>query len=390
MNILRFINVVIFVMVFMFVNSVYGEMKITLDHFIESDGIWKGEDNNYYLVDSGKRNGSGTNVFTEIEISSDGQSFKKKKALVFGTYQQWVQVDLAQIVENFPVKVWEYYIKGDKAIFNNRELSLEGFLNGDGMWKADNKYYTVAVDEAKGKSSYVLNEVSMTDKEFDKNNDRFSTSDKEIEKIVSVGLTKAEKMGYNLAPIYVQHIRSSDIVTNFKFTPKLKQNASHFPEGATMFINVGNIPAKIENVILQKGEYGAKKGDRFIKLSNKAYKSSPRIETSKSKISSAVETAILPSFKFSLQGNNEVRIKNPNDFKVTVGLRSGKKGKDFDVPSNGVSSVYIPDGGYDIYFVYSNKPDALFQGDSFTLSNNGIEIQVVKVVGGNYGIHQVK
>ena len=86
----------------------------------------------------------------------------------------------------------------------------------------------------------------------------------------------------------------------------------------------------------------------------------------------------------------EVRVRNPNDFRVTVGLRQGAKGKDFVVEGNGQASAYVPDGKYDIFFVYSNKPNALFQGDSFTLDGNGVEIKIVKVVGGNYGIRQVK
>lgn len=100
--------------------------------------------------------------------------------------------------------------------------------------------------------------------------------------------------------------------------------------------------------------------------------------------------AILPIFDLTLTGQNEVRIKNPNNFEVTVGIRSGNLGKDFVVSTHGVASIYIPNGDYEIYFVYSNKQDALFQGDSFTLHDNGVEIQIVKVVGGNYGIRRVK
>ena len=85
-----------------------------------------------------------------------------------------------------------------------------------------------------------------------------------------------------------------------------------------------------------------------------------------------------------------MRVKNPNDFKVSVGLRKGNSGKDFEVSANGTASVYVSDGSYEIYFVYSTTPDALYQGDNFTLSNNGVEIQIVKVVGGNYGIRRVK
>ncbi len=50
----------------------------------------------------------------------------------------------------------------------------------------------------------------------------------------------------------------------------------------------------------------------------------------------------------------------------------------------------MPNGRYDIYLQYSSDPEGLYQGDSFTLSNNGVEIQIVKVVNGNYGIRKVK
>jgi TPR repeat protein/WD40 repeat protein len=99
---------------------------------------------------------------------------------------------------------------------------------------------------------------------------------------------------------------------------------------------------------------------------------------------------LLPEFKRELIGMNPVRVRNPNNFSVTTGIRSGERGKNLVVPPNGVRTIYVPNGRYDIYFVYSNKPRALFQGDSFTLNNNGLEIQIVKVVNGNYNIRQVR
>ena len=104
----------------------------------------------------------------------------------------------------------------------------------------------------------------------------------------------------------------------------------------------------------------------------------------------ALSTKMLPEYSAELVGNREVRITNPNDFAVLAGVRSGKSGTNLTVPANGQRSAYVPDGRYDIFFVYSSKPDALFQGDSFTLKGNGAEIKIVKVVGGNYGIRQVK
>ncbi len=99
--------------------------------------------------------------------------------------------------------------------------------------------------------------------------------------------------------------------------------------------------------------------------------------------------ASLPQFTHELSGADEVRVSNPNDFTVSVGVRTGEAGKDFEVGPNGTASVWVPNGHYEVYFIYSSKPEALFQGDSFTLANNGVEIQIVKVVSGNYSIRQV-
>jgi hypothetical protein len=97
-----------------------------------------------------------------------------------------------------------------------------------------------------------------------------------------------------------------------------------------------------------------------------------------------------PPASGELAGDMEVRVKNPNDFRVRVGLRSAGKGKDFVVSANGTESVHVPNGQYDIYFHYSSDPDGLYQGDSFTLNDNGVEIQIVKVVNGNYEIRKIK
>ncbi|HEC03318.1 MAG TPA: hypothetical protein ENI81_07245 [Phycisphaerales bacterium] len=71
-------------------------------------------------------------------------------------------------------------------------------------------------------------------------------------------------------------------------------------------------------------------------------------------------------------------------------IRSARKGKNLNIPAGDTASVYVPNGKYEIFFVYSNKPETLFQGDNFTLNGNGIEIQIVQVVDGNYNIRQVK
>ena len=91
-----------------------------------------------------------------------------------------------------------------------------------------------------------------------------------------------------------------------------------------------------------------------------------------------------------LSGRLEVRVKNPNPFSVRVGLRTAGKGKDFVVPADGKKSATVPPGRYEIYFQYSTDPKGIYQGDSFTLENNGVEISIVKVIDGNYGIRKVE
>jgi hypothetical protein len=98
---------------------------------------------------------------------------------------------------------------------------------------------------------------------------------------------------------------------------------------------------------------------------------------------------ILPQYTSELSGNNEIRIYNPNKFSVTVGVRDGNCGKNLLVPENSTKSIYVADGQYDIYFVYSNDPQTLLQGDRITLHGNGILIKIVSVVGGNFSIKKV-
>ena len=95
-------------------------------------------------------------------------------------------------------------------------------------------------------------------------------------------------------------------------------------------------------------------------------------------------------YSFEMSGRNEVRVRNPNEYGATVMLRMGKKGRNFYVPPRRTESVYVPDGYYEIYFQYSNEPSGLYQGDSFTLTGNGVEIQMVQAIVGNYGIRRVR
>ncbi len=97
-----------------------------------------------------------------------------------------------------------------------------------------------------------------------------------------------------------------------------------------------------------------------------------------------------PPFSSALTGTCEVKVSNPNAFAVKVGLRSEGKGQDFTVAPQMSGSALVPDGTYEIYFQYSSDPTGIYNGDTFTLNGNSVEIRIVEVVGGNYGIRKVK
>lgn len=87
---------------------------------------------------------------------------------------------------------------------------------------------------------------------------------------------------------------------------------------------------------------------------------------------------------------NQVRIMSSHGFPIKVGLRSGDKGRDSIVPSNGEASFFVPDGKYDIYFQYAADPGSLYQGDSFDVSSSRVEIQLKSMEAGDYKIRKIK
>ncbi len=98
----------------------------------------------------------------------------------------------------------------------------------------------------------------------------------------------------------------------------------------------------------------------------------------------------LPRFKEELRGTNQVQIVNPNKFSVEVRLRSGNKGANFTVAPERTESVFVGDGCYEVYFVYSNQPKVLYRGESVSLHGSGVRIKLVQVAGGNYSIRKAQ
>lgn len=101
--------------------------------------------------------------------------------------------------------------------------------------------------------------------------------------------------------------------------------------------------------------------------------------------------ARLPGFFYHLgSGRNTLRIRNPNDYDATVGLRAGSRGVDIVVPANRSASVQLLDGQFLVYFLFSDRPYGLFQGNNISLYGHTAEMRLEGVVNGNYGIHQMR
>jgi len=125
------------------------------------------------------------------------------------------------------------------------------------------------------------------------------------------------------------------------------------------------------------------KGERIV--AGKPLPSEPAVVS----IAKATRAA-WPDLPRDISGRNPVRVVNPNKFAVKVGLRSAAGGKDFSVAPGAGATVSVPDGKYDVYFRYENDPESLYQGDAFSLAGSGVQIDLVKVVNGNYKIRKVK
>jgi uncharacterized membrane protein YqaE (UPF0057 family) len=92
---------------------------------------------------------------------------------------------------------------------------------------------------------------------------------------------------------------------------------------------------------------------------------------------------LLPGFITQLHGIRGIRIHNLDGSSVTVGIRSGISGKNLVIPANATRLAYVPDGIYDVYIVYSNRPQTLFRGGQATVNGDGVEIWVWGPVDGN-------
>jgi tetratricopeptide (TPR) repeat protein len=78
-----------------------------------------------------------------------------------------------------------------------------------------------------------------------------------------------------------------------------------------------------------------------------------------------------PKYDRELDGSYEVRVVNPHDSPVVVGLRCGREGRDFAVAPGRTRKVAVHAGKIDVFFRHRDYPGRTFRGDSFAYRPGG-------------------
>lgn len=88
--------------------------------------------------------------------------------------------------------------------------------------------------------------------------------------------------------------------------------------------------------------------------------------------------ASLPEGPLLFPGPNRVRIANPNATFVRVCIVSTEGVRAVQVRPGGVGTASVPNGGYDVFFQFSDRPGALYLGDRFSVRNQDADIRLVQ------------
>ena len=84
----------------------------------------------------------------------------------------------------------------------------------------------------------------------------------------------------------------------------------------------------------------------------------------------------MPAFSQPLRGRNDLFVKNLNKFAVKIGVRVSGRGADIDVQPNSTYTANLPDGKFEVYMTYANKPDVVVPAKAFTLKGSGGEMEI--------------
>ena len=103
----------------------------------------------------------------------------------------------------------------------------------------------------------------------------------------------------------------------------------------------------------------------------------------------------LPVRERILQGSgarplkSNIAVSNPNKFSVAIAITTETEAMYSMVTPEASTTLGVPNGEYDIFFIYSTEPATLYQCDKITLENQTITLHLKPASEGNYGIKRV-
>jgi len=87
--------------------------------------------------------------------------------------------------------------------------------------------------------------------------------------------------------------------------------------------------------------------------------------------------------------NSNIAVSNPNKFSVAIAITTETEVMYSMVAPEASKTLGVPNGEYDIFFVYSNEPETLYQGDKITVENQTMTLTLKPAGEGNYGMKKV-
>jgi tetratricopeptide (TPR) repeat protein len=115
-------------------------------------------------------------------------------------------------------------------------------------------------------------------------------------------------------------------------------HAGRYQQALQLTNNVQGLPARLDafaNILIESAASRNGQTDQTSsRMCREIIKRLPEEKTA--------ARALMPPVSEQLVGDNEIRVRNPNDFAVSVQVRSGNRGSNFDVPAHGVSSIKGP------------------------------------------------
>ena len=86
---------------------------------------------------------------------------------------------------------------------------------------------------------------------------------------------------------------------------------------------------------------------------------------------------------------SDIALSNPNKFSVAIAITTENEAMYSMVAPEASQTLGVPNGEYDIFFIYSTEPGTLYQGDKITVENQKITLTLKPASEGNYGMRKV-